>query len=239
MGLVSLFLLSAATIGGAVPALAIPVNIAIQNGNFNGTLNDGSGTQVNYSYSVIHDASQSIGNFAGGTYYDGGTDLFTGITGNLTGNLTGSPGAYTLSGIGGTLTSTLTTDGALKFGGTAGSTETFTITAGSSLTDVAGSTASGTLNYSLSGAFNGTGSFDFKPVAFLTGTTSPNSLSNSWLYLWGDNWNIANARPTDGSALGVDLSGKITPVPVPAAAVLFGTGLVGLAGAVRKKLRSI
>jgi hypothetical protein len=151
-----------------------------------------------------------------------------------------SAGTLTLSGIGGSLTSTLTTAGAALFGGVVGGTETFTITGGS-LSSTSGGPASGSLTYTLMGAMSTNGTFYFNPIQYLTASNSPNSLTSNWLYLWGDNWQInGNNRPTDGSALGVDLAGKITPVvapvPVPAAAVLFGSGLIALVGWQRKRL---
>jgi hypothetical protein len=219
---------------GHMTALASPVNIEIQNGNYNDFLNDGSHQAVNYSYSMIHDASVAIGSFPGGTYYDGGTDLFTPITGTLTGDLATSAGTLTLSGITGTLTSTLTSAAVSRFGGVVGGNETFTITSGS-LSSTSGGPASGTLSYTLTGALNKSGTFYFNPIKYLEASNSPNSLTTNWLYLWGDNWVInGNNRPGDGSALGLDLSGKIapvvSPVPIPAAMWLFGSGLLGLAG---------
>jgi hypothetical protein len=236
--LFSAALLAATPIGGAADAWASMVNIDIQNGNYNSFLNDGSNTPVNYSLSSIHDASVALGTFPGGTYYDGGNDLLTPITGSLNGDLVSSAGTLTLSGIAGKLNSTLTAAGASRFGGVVGGAETVTITGGS-LSSTSGGPASGSLSYTLTGALNTSGTFSFSSIQYLTATNSPNSLTSNWLYLWGDNWVInGNNRPTDGSALGLDLSGKITPaltpVPVPAAAVLFGSGLVGLVGWLRR-----
>ena len=233
IGLLSLVLLAAYTIGGAVPAFASPVSIQIQNGSFPGTID---GSPITYSYSVIHDASVAIGTYAGGTYYDGGVGLFSPITGTLTGDLSSSAGTLTLSGIGGTLTSFLTSGAVARFGGSVGNVETITVTGGT-LSSSSGAPATGSLSYTVTGALNSSGTFYFAPVKFLDGTPSPNSLSNNWLYLWANNWVInGNNRPTNGSALGLDLTGTITPVPVPAAALLFGSGLISLAGAMRKKL---
>jgi hypothetical protein len=131
-----------------------------------------------------------------------------------------------LSNIGGTLSSTFVANN---------TPETITITAGSLTSDTMNNKiASGFLNYTLTGALNATGRFDFQPVKYLTGLQptelqpnrwSPNYLSTSSLYLWGDHWVVnGNNRPTDGSALGLDLSGTITAVPLPAAVWLFGSG---------------
>jgi hypothetical protein len=92
----------------------------------------------------------------------------------------------------------------------------------------------------LSGPVSLTGTFYFSPIQYLTNTTNiPNALTNTWLYLWGNNWVVnGNNRPGDGSALGLDLTGKITPivnpVPLPAAAWLFGGGVAALAGLARR-----
>jgi len=223
-------------LGSVVSSFAAPVNIEIQNGGYNGNLNDGTNQAVTYTYSLIHDASQAIGTFPGGTYYDGGVDLFTTVTGNLTGDLSSSAGTLTLSGIGGSLTTTMTSGAVAKYGvGSVGATETFTITGGT-LSSTSGGPASGSLAYTLSGPVSSSGTFYFNPIKYLTQSNSPNRLTNNWLYLWGDNWMInGDNRPTDGSALGLDLTGTITPVPLPAAAWLFGSGLLALAGRTLKR----
>ena len=235
-GVCSLALLLGTGLGATSPAQAAPVLLEIKNGNFNDTLNDPSHAPVNYSYSMIHDASVAIGSFPGGTYYDGGIDLFNPINGTLNADLTSIAGTLTLSNITGTLTSSMTSAAVARFGGTVGGLETFTITGGS-LSSPSGGSASGTLSYALTGALNSNGTFYFDPIKYLSGPNSPNGLTPNWLYLWGDNWQInGNNRPIDGSALGLDLSAKITPVPIPAAALLFGSGLLGLAGVLRRKL---
>lgn len=223
----------------SLPAQAapVPVSIEITNSNYNATLNDPSHPiGVNYSYSEIHNASTALGIFNGNTYYEGGTTLLSPINGTLSGDLETVGTTITLSNILGTLSSTYLANN---------SEESITITGGSLSSDTTNNKiASGFLNYTLSGALSATGRFDFQSVKYLTnlpaGTWSPNYLSTSSLYLWGDNWVVnGDNRPTDGSALGLDLGGNITtlpaPVPLPAAVLLFGSGLLGLAGAMRKK----
>src|SRR5262249_8444428 len=145
------------------------------------------------------------------------------------------------SSIAGTLTTTMTSGAVAKYGaGSVGATETFTITGGT-LSSASGGPASGSLTYTLSGPISLTGTFYFNPIQYLTNSTNlPNLLTGNWLYLWGNNWVVnGDNRPTDGSALGLDLTGKITPivnpVPLPAAAWLFGTGLMALAGRTLKR----
>lgn len=228
---------------GTVPSFAAPVSIQISNGGYNATLNN-DGTNhptVSYSYSEVHDASNSLGGltFNGNTYYEGGNTLLSPINGILNGDLTTVGTTITLSNILGTLSSTFVPNN---------SAETITITGGSLSSDTTnGRIASGFLNYTLTGGLNATGTFYFQPVQYLTGlpsgTWSPNYLSANYLYLWGNNWiNAGDNRPTDGSALGVDLGGAISvipnPVPLPAAAWLFGSGLVSLLPVLRRQFLS-
>ena len=72
-----------------------------------------------------------------------------------------------------------------------------------------------------------------------SGTNPPNSFSNGLLSLWG-----ANSTPeldslfpdNNAEVLGLDLRLQLTPVPVPAAVWLFGSGLLGLIGIARRKV---
>ena len=71
----------------------------------------------------------------------------------------------------------------------------------------------------------------------------PNSFiasgSNQIMTLWGANYGGGNFTGDYGTNpprdLGMDLRLNLTAVPVPAAAWLFGSGLLGLAGVVRRK----
>jgi len=77
------------------------------------------------------------------------------------------------------------------------------------------------------------GSSDQDPNSFIA------SGSNQIMTLWGANYGggtfTGDYGPNPPRDLGMDLRLKLTAVPVPAAAWLFGSGLLGLAGVVRRK----
>lgn len=82
------------------------------------------------------------------------------------------------------------------------------------LFDIEGSTATGSV-----GSFSGTG----LPIDFVTGVLTAGTVYN--LTIVGDATGLA----------GGDYTGSITAVPVPAAAWLFGSALIGLAGMSRRR----
>ncbi len=75
-----------------------------------------------------------------------------------------------------------------------------------------------------------------------TSTNPPNSFNNGLMTLWGNNdpaaLDLSNSFLSKYFAdpvLGLDLRIELTPVPVPAAVWLFGSGLLGLVGVARRK----
>ncbi|VAW51540.1 hypothetical protein MNBD_GAMMA06-308 [hydrothermal vent metagenome] len=69
-----------------------------------------------------------------------------------------------------------------------------------------------------------------------SGTNDPNSFDGNFLTLWGANFSDASFGGSyTGATLGMDLRIELTSVPVPAAVWLFGSGLLGLVGVVRRK----
>ena len=110
-------------------------------------------------------------------------------------------------------------------------------------------TLTGTLDFA-SGLLNPAGSIfaDFtSPFGFLqdgtldfsvgqvccTGTNPPNSFDGALMSLWG--YGLPDAPFEPDGYLGLDLRLELTAVPVPAAAWLFGSGLLGLVGVARRK----
>lgn len=124
----------------------------------------------------------------------------------------------------------------------------FTLTA--DLVGAAGSvTLTGTLDF-LAGLLNPAGTIfaDFtSPAGFLqdgnldfsvgqvccSGTNPPNSFDGALMSLWG--YGLPDSPLDPDAYLGLDLRIELTAVPVPAAAWLFGSGLLGLVGAARRK----
>ena len=76
--------------------------------------------------------------------------------------------------------------------------------------------------------------FDAGLLPFVSASgLSPNSFNGTIMSLWGANFDV------DGNAtLGLDLRLELAPsvVPVPAAAWLFGSGLLGLVAVARRKI---
>lgn len=222
-----LALLLGVGLGAASPAHAVTVAYEIQNG----------GPVSGFSYSTIHDASGTNMLLGGNSYWAGGAILGNSFVGTLFGDQTVSGTQTSLTGINGTVTAS---------GGL-----TLTFTGGSLLTDTSISPyASGSLDVNFSGPVTRTETFYFHPLAFTGGAPSngPNGFDGSQFFLWGNNWNngpagtepaIGNTGTLNSTRLGIDLKGTIVtppaPVPLPAAVLLFGSGLAGLlAGKARR-----
>jgi len=74
--------------------------------------------------------------------------------------------------------------------------------------------------------------FDAGLAACCAGASQiPNSFNGSTISLWGANFDSNGENPT----LGLDLRIALTAVPVPAAAWLFGSGLLGLVTVARRR----
>ena len=174
-----------------------------------------------FSASVFHDSSGSnpqtgtvlsdfTGNTVSGTYDDVSRLLDATIT------LDGGVDTFTLNGF-------LTFDGA-------------GLLAANSQLGLVFSTPSAALHNDFIG---------FQPGYVCCGSSGqdPNSFiasgSNQIMTLWGANYGggtfTGDYGPNPPRDLGMDLRLKLTAVPVPAAAWLFGSGLLGLAGVVRRK----
>ncbi|VAW51542.1 hypothetical protein MNBD_GAMMA06-309 [hydrothermal vent metagenome] len=73
-----------------------------------------------------------------------------------------------------------------------------------------------------------------------SGTNYPNTFDGNIMTLWGANFDSSadfiNTGSYAGATLGLDFRIALTPVPVPAAVWLFGSGLLGLVGIARRKV---
>lgn len=195
-----------------------------------------NGTQGNFGFSDLHDATGLHMQIDGVEYWAGGTVVASGITGSLFGDQQVAGSSVTLSGIYGTLT--------------AGNGLTLTFTNGS-LTGTTGGVydAGGFLDVTLSHASITGGSrtetFYFHPEQFTSPPPGANTFDGQLFGLWGNNWNNGvDPAPTEGNTgtlnsnrLGLDIRAALSPVapvPVPAAAWLFASGVMGLAGMWRR-----
>ncbi len=71
------------------------------------------------------------------------------------------------------------------------------------------------------------------PVTQLNNSSTFNSADNAYTVSWANNFNVSSTLGTVSGTVNVTLGGTLTPVPVPAALWLFGSGLIGLAGVAR------
>ena len=170
-----------------------------------------TGTQNGFGFSVIHAATNTAGM---APYYPSGATLLD-LSGTLTGDFDGT-----------TLTLAPSTLTAVGVGGGFAGTWTIDLTGGA--ITAAGPVAGGTIDYVLrrpdASVFDA-GTFHFAPVNF---PGAPNSLTDTQLALWGNNWNNSVAvRRSVQIPLGFDLraQGVTAPVPEPSAVLLFGAGL--------------
>jgi len=182
-----------------------------------------NGVDSGFGFSGFHYA----GNLGAGV--DGDSDAMTGTT------LVDIPEAYG------------------SFGSYDDVTGDFSVTLNTASTIVTSFDLSGTMIFGVDGFLNPTSTLD---ITFYTifgdfttnmvfadgqvccsGTNPPNSFSDGLISLWGVNQTpqLASAwTGQNGEVLGLDLRLQLTPVPVPAAVWLFGSGLLGLVGVARR-----
>jgi len=190
-----------------------------------------SGVDGDFGFSGFHYAGN------GGSGVNGDGDPMTGSPLADIPAATGLLGSY--NDVTGDFTATLGSDFA--------PIPTFTLS-GNMLFDGSGFLAStSTLNITfhtttLAGDFDFTTGMDFAAgQVCCSGTNPPNSFDGTLLSLWGANSIVDLSSITDvmylfpeythaNPLLGLDLRLELTAVPVPAAAWLFGSGLIGLAG---------
>lgn len=188
-------------------------------GGFGASLfHDASGSSVMSGSTLADIPSVDEGDYIGvsGSYDD--------VTGAFTVNLNIDP-------VVGVSPSTVTLTGALFFDGAGLLNNNYSVAADFS-PDVISPLADGNIGFLPGYLCCGNDGFD--PNSFKQSLTG-NSMIMS---LWGANF--SSALPFDGAYdnktnLGMDLRLRLTEVPVPAAAWLFGTGLLGLVGVARRK----
>ena len=105
----------------------------------------------------------------------------------------------------------------------------------------------GQLDYALAaGGSVEEGSFHFYNFDFTNGSCDANGYcaASGQYRLWGNNWDNGVADRPDGNVLvdgvvatrhrGIDLGGRIAPVPEPSAALLFGLGALAVGAGIRR-----
>jgi len=221
-------------LAASVALFSMPSYAALFDVNFARAGNSGFGASLFHKAdSDNHMSGDTLGNIVTGVNGDGPIGTYDSVTGELFVTLSNIPThsqnhppvGFTLSGIvlfdaSGVLFSDSTLD--LDF-----------------LAADEGRLADGTIGFNAGYVCCGNNNFDpnsFLPTGDLRGS--------SWMTLWGANINTDN--PWEGeydnkTNLGMDLRLDLTPsrglsgVPIPAAAWLFGSGLIGLVGVARRK----
>lgn len=120
------------------------------------------------------------------------------------------------------------------------------------LSNISGSLTDGTTTFTIVGgtlgafgggavwnlAVNPFGSFYFE--SFSMGSGMPNYFDGNEMILWGQTLGSYYCQPTsttcDGPRQGIDLYGKRVGIPEPGTLALFGTGLIGLGLAWRRRI---
>lgn len=196
-----------ATLGAVSPALAEPVLLDVL-----GPDNDNG-----FHFSYTHTAA--TGN---GTYYYSG-QIMTSLSGTLAADLDGQvltvgAGEVSMSGRNGHAGGTMTLSGSLDFA------------------DSDGDQLLGTLDYEIQYEDGGTrsGAWHFFDEDFSNAAQPPNNLfADGSLRLWGNDWNnLATDAHLQG--LGIDIGGKVRPIPEPHSTLLFLAGSLIVGGALAR-----
>ena len=199
----------------AVILLAVVAGLPIASSSTPIELGLTSGSSGNLSFSFLHNATGAVQTEDGADFFRGGSTQV--IAGSITATWDDANLFTNLS------SGTISVTGGADFAVTGGSLD-FGVAAGALIGTIVTDTY---------------GTFYFYNYAFSSGATPANGFypadPNHPLHLWANNWDNKNeAKPSSG-AKGIDLGLRLTVVPEPNTALLFGMCIVAIKVGARRR----